>query len=163
MRLNKFKNFMVVLLIWFYSASVFAVTAEKEEDILKLLQVMGNASIVEDVASSTVSYAISQEKKRYQDLPKKVEHVLSESIYKAIMDRAKDLDAIIVPIYDKYYTHKEIRELTAFFQTPIGRKYSSVTMAMSQELLPVFQEWSRSMGTVAAERARKELAKHGYR
>ena len=34
----------------------------------------------------------------------------------------QQLSDSIVPIYDKYFSDKEIKELTQFYQTPLGRK-----------------------------------------
>lgn len=33
----------------------------------------------------------------------------------------------MIPIYDKYYTEDDIKQLTDFYQTPIGKKVISST------------------------------------
>ncbi|MCC7004988.1 DUF2059 domain-containing protein [Candidatus Nomurabacteria bacterium] len=65
--------------------------------------------------------------------------------------------------YDKYYTHKEIKELIVFFNSAVGKKYSSVLMPMTQEILPIAQKWVQKVGLLAAKRLEQELAKFGYK
>jgi hypothetical protein len=143
--------------------SAEAITPAKENDIRKLFVLMGNSSIAEEMANSMVSIAIAQEKKRYPNLPKNVEHALSQAIYDVAMENAPELDALMVPLYDKYYTHQEIKDLIVFFETPAGKKYASVLTPMMQEIVPIAQTWGNKIGPIAAKRAEKELAKYGYK
>jgi len=45
----------------------------------------------------------------------------------------------LAAIYLKYYTEKELKELTAFYRTPIGRKKAKVDGAISPELSALIQ------------------------
>ena len=41
----------------------------------------------------------------------------------------------IVPIYDKYYSPEELREIIAFYKTPAGQKMIEVTPKIMSEFL----------------------------
>lgn len=142
--------------------SAFAITPGKEHDILTLSKLMGNSSLAEELADSMVSIIIAKEKKRNPNLPKGVESALSQVIYDVIMEHAVELDGIMLPVYDKYYTHQEIRDLIEFFKTPTGKKYASVLKPMMLEIMPIAQTWGEKIAPIVFDRVVKELTKHGY-
>lgn len=152
-----------IFIFCLFALSVQAITPAKENDIKTLLVLMVNSSIAEEMANSAVSIAIAQEKKRYPNLPKNVEYALSQAIYDVVMEYAPELDALMIPLYDKYYTHQEIKDLIVFFKTPTGKKYASVLAPMVQEIVPIAQTWGNKIGPIAAKRAERELAKYGYK
>lgn len=158
-----FVNALITILICAISFSAQAITPAKEKDIKTLLVLMGNTSMAEEMANSMVTISIAQEKKRYPNLPKKVEHALSQAIYDVIMKYAPELDELTVPLYDKYYTHKEILDLITFFNTPTGKKYASVCYPMMQEINPIVQQWAEKIAPIAAKRVEQELEKYGYK
>jgi len=59
-----------------------------------------------------------------------------------------------VPIYDKYYTHDEIKQLIKFYESPIGKKSIATTPVILQESMAIGAE----MGKQIAE----DLANEGY-
>lgn len=140
-----------------------AITEAKEKDIKALLKIMGVASMASQIADSMVAIAISNEKKRYPDLPKDVEYALSKAIHEVALAQAPELDNMTVPLYDKYYTHDEIKQLIGLFSSPIGRKYSAVVGPMMQDMMPIARSWGNKVGPLAAKRAEQELRKHGYK
>ncbi len=158
-----FVNAVLVFVLSVVTASSYAITPGKENDINILLQLMGNSSMAEEMANTMVSISISQERKRYPDLPKKVEYALSQAIYNVVSAHAHELDEMMIPLYDKYYTHKEIKDLIIFFKTPTGKKYASVLSPMMQEIVPIVQKWGAKVGPLAAKQAERELAKYGYK
>ena len=46
---------------------------------------------------------------------------------------AEGLIEMFVPIYDRYFSHEEIRELIQFYETPIGRRILEVMPKIQQE------------------------------
>jgi hypothetical protein len=137
-----------------------AITEAKEKDIQTLLKIMGVSSIMADMLVTTV---INQEKKRYPDLPKNVEYALSKAIHDVVIDHAPELNKMAAPLYDKYYTHNEIKQLIKFFSSPIGRKYLTVAGPMMQDMIPIAQAWGEKIGPIVAKRAEQELKKYGYK
>jgi hypothetical protein len=51
----------------------------------------------------------------------------------------------LVPIYARYLTKDDVRRLTTFYRSPVGRKLVSVTPAIALESAKVGQEWMASI------------------
>src|SRR5579872_5763280 len=69
---------------------------------------------------------------------------------KALLDLA-------VPLYDKYYSHEEIKGLIQFYQTPLGQKTLSILPKLMAESMNTGQEWGRQLGAQCMEEV---LAEH---
>lgn len=63
----------------------------------------------------------------------------------------------LLPIYAKHYTLSEIKELTAFYETPTGKKFAAHLQLTTQEGFTIGQAWGVKAG--AALRADIEEAK----
>ena len=55
-----------------------------------------------------------------------------------------DLDGFVkmmIPIYNKYFTHNEIRELIRFYESSIGKKLLEVTSGINQDSYTAGEQW----------------------
>lgn len=50
------------------------------------------------------------------------------------------VETAIYPLYDKFFTESELRELLAFYKTPIGRKLNDISPEMAVEGVRLAQE-----------------------
>jgi hypothetical protein len=62
-----------------------------------------------------------------------------------------------VPIYDKYFSHEEIRGLIQFYGTPLGQKTISVIPQLMGELQEEGRKWGGDLGR---ESMREVLSEH---
>lgn len=53
---------------------------------------------------------------------------------------------IAMPVYDKYYSDDEIKQLIQFYATPIGQKMLTVTPKVLSELQAAGQKWGEQLG-----------------
>jgi len=53
---------------------------------------------------------------------------------------------LIVPVYDKYYSDDEIKQMIQFYQTPLGQKMLSVLPKISAESQEAGQKWGEELG-----------------
>lgn len=51
-----------------------------------------------------------------------------------------------VPVYDKYFSSEEIKQLMKFYETPIGKKSISVLPQLTNELRDMGQQWGADLG-----------------
>ena len=66
----------------------------------------------------------------------------------------------IVPVYDKYYTREDVKQIIQFFETPLGRKFLETSPQLMQESMTVGQQYGAEVGRkVGAEIADKVLSK----
>ncbi len=71
----------------------------------------------------------------------------------------EDLLAQIAGVYDRHFSHDDIKALIAFYETPLGKKLLKELPAITQESLEVGQTWGRAMG----QRLMQRLEAKGYR
>ena len=61
----------------------------------------------------------------------------------------------VIPIYEKYFTHEEILQMIAFYETPIGKKAIEVMPQLMVDSMQAGQRWAM---TVMPEVEQKVLA-----
>jgi len=64
---------------------------------------------------------------------------------------------LAVPIYDKNFSHEEVRNLIEFYRTPLGQKTVSVLPKLSGELQEEGRKWGEGLGRESMEEV---LAEH---
>jgi len=130
----------------------------KEADIRALLAVSGTEETVKQLMSSMTENSIrpmltsSLPPGDYRD--KLIDLFLLKLQSK--MD-AHRLSELAVPVYDKYLSDQDVKDLTSFYSTPLGKKTLTVVPKMTAEL----QDEGRKMGEEAGRQAMLEvLAEH---
>ena len=95
------------------------------------------------------------------DIPPAFWSDLAEEI-RSLVD-SQELVGRLVPIYQAHFTAEEVRQLIAFYQTPVGQKFIAELPQLQREAAQVGQQWGtelgRRLGTVVAQR----MAEKGYR
>jgi uncharacterized protein len=59
---------------------------------------------------------------------------------------ANMLKSLAVPVYDKYFTDDEVKQLTAYYSTPLGKKTLSVMPKVLSELQESGRKWGENIG-----------------
>ena len=54
--------------------------------------------------------------------------------------------ALIIPIYDKYYTGPEIKSLIQFYDSPTGKKMAAVLPKIMSESQAAGRKWGEQLG-----------------
>jgi hypothetical protein len=120
-----------------------ASTEAKRQDIRKLMELTGAAKIGQQMAAQMIPMF----KQSNPQVPQKFwDNVMKEFDAKSMID-------LVVPIYDKHLTHDDVKGLIAFYQSPLGRKMTSVMPQIAQESMQVGQQW----GMQVAQRIQKRL------
>ena len=73
-----------------------------------------------------------------------------------ILSDGKFMDDIVA-IYAKYYSHDDIRQMIAFYDTPAGKKTIEVMPQLMAESVQVSMKWMAQMNPVIQERVTKQL------
>ncbi len=64
---------------------------------------------------------------------------------------------MVIPIYEKHFTHDEIEQLIAFYESPIGKKLIKVQPQITIESMTAGQEWAKEL----IERIKARLPEEG--
>lgn len=68
---------------------------------------------------------------------------------------------MVVPIYAAHFSTEEVRQLTAFYRTPLGQKVTAEMPRVMQESMAAGQQWGARIGQRAYEEATKQQKKPG--
>ena len=141
------KNLCILFVAFVFGVSAFA---DKKADIEKLLQVSESNSIVDQI----INLMIPQYKQMVPSVPEEYWDKAAEKM----KNSGFKLIAELVPIYDKYFTESEIKELIAFYESSVGKKMVKNQPLILQDSMEVGQKWGISIAQEIVE----DLQKDGY-
>lgn len=78
----------------------------------------------------------------------------------AIAQRAAFMN-MIFDIYDRHYTPQDVKELIAFYKTPIGKKLAATGPKAAIESMQTGQKWGQELGQKVGKRVNDRLAAEG--
>ena len=129
-KLIVFSILMVVV-----KATCFSQFDEYASDTKKLLEINGTKKTL----SYYSFYMMTQIKKTNPKLTDSIYSLLDSTIVRPseilLLDK-------FVPVYQKHFTHAEIKELIAFYLTPIGKKAGDKSDLISQDSMTGIQSWT---------------------
>jgi hypothetical protein len=122
---------------------------EFRADIVKLMELTGALEAGEMMATLMADELLSQFEKIHPEVPARAweigREVIREEFGVAFQEEDGFLNSMI-PLYAKYFTHDEIRGLTRFYETDLGKKTIAVMPALMQEGVELGREWGVEMG-----------------
>jgi uncharacterized protein len=128
------------------AAAAGKIDPAKEADIRKLLELVGTKALF---VQSMDGMSKSMKPMLTNSLPpgdyreKLVDLFFNK--FSSKMDVQHLLD-LAVPIYDKHFSHQEVRSLIDFYQTPLGQKTVSTLPMLTAELQEEGRKWGESLG-----------------
>ncbi|NDJ22220.1 DUF2059 domain-containing protein [Nostoc sp. B(2019)] len=121
---------------------------EKTNNIRQLLKITGS----ENLSRQIMLQLVDSLKPQYPQVPQKAwDTFLAELKPNELMNE-------LIPVYAKYFTNEDIKQMIAFYETPLGKKTISVLPQISQESAEIGQKY----GIAAAKRALQKLEAEGY-
>lgn len=142
------KKLSIALLFCGIFINGYSQTATKTENIKKLLELTGSGNMGAQVAQNMItSFKTS--------LP---------NVPQEFWDNcAKEMDAdaivkLVIPIYEKYYTDEDIKQINEFYQSETGKKMIKVMPMIVQESMEVGKTWGMEIG----QKVMKDLKEKGY-
>ncbi len=139
------KKILLAILL-FTSIFAFSQTDKVEKDIKELLVLTGSAQLGKQVASQM----FDSFEKMYPQVPAEFWDEFKKEM------KTDDLINLMVPIYKKYYTHDEIKDLIKFYKTPIGQKTISVMPSVTQDAMAAGQTWGQEIAMKVLEKMKEK-------
>jgi uncharacterized protein len=118
----------------------------KEADIRKLLDLAGTKALVVqtmDSMSKGIKPLLTNSLPPGDYREKLVELFFAKFTAKADVQHLLDL---AVPVYDKNFSHQEIRSLIEFYQTPLGQKTIAALPKVTAEMQEQGRKWGEELG-----------------
>jgi uncharacterized protein len=69
----------------------------------------------------------------------------------------------MIPLYHKYFTGAEVKEMIRFYSTDLGQKTIKVMPNLMQEGMAVGQRWGQSLGPKINQRVVARLRQRGVK
>jgi hypothetical protein len=120
----------------------------KVKDIRRLLKATGAG----ELGVQAFKQVQSQFKRTFPQVPETFWTEFEKEV------KADDLVEMVVPIYAKYLTHDDVKELIKFYESPVGRKLVKVQPKVMGESMQAGQKW----GAAIAEKVMRRLKAEGY-
>lgn len=134
---------LVLLSVLFFSIYNVSFSQTKEEDLKKLFELMESSKMVDQMMDQMLPILQQQTDQLFKnDTAKEAktkeffDFVKSETV----LITKKLIDEDMVGIYDKHFTHEEIKELSAFYATPLGKKLLVKTPIISGETMQIMMK-----------------------
>ena len=131
--------------------AVNAQTSEYEQDLMKLMEVNGSSENYDLVYDQLVA----QFKMMKPDVPQDFWNSAKTEVFNKEIE---SLNKQLVPVYQKYFTQDEIKQLIEFYTSPLGKKLTSGTNKIAQESMQISQTWGMGLGT----KLQTFIAKKGF-
>jgi hypothetical protein len=87
---------------------------------------------------------------------------LLPALLDSMMASAHGVTEAAALIYARNFTAEEMREMTAFYRTPVGQKLLLKMPSVTQETIAAGQAWGRRIGAEVQSRMIEELRKRGH-
>jgi uncharacterized protein len=155
------------LLIAIFVAAPWAEAApmdkeEKHQNIAKIVEMTGVLQNTMTNVDRLLPQVINVIRKAHQGIPQKVLDAFEQDGKDEFHKAVPELIAPIIAIYDSNYSAEEIRELLAFYQSPLGRKLTQGMPQIMQQTLAVAAAWGKNAGARVTERIRVSAKEKGY-
>jgi uncharacterized protein len=125
------------------SDAVDTTDVAKREDTAKLISAMGT----EETLKRLLPQMLDQMRQALPNVP--------ENYWRSFQTNFNfgELEGIYIPIYEKYFTDDEIKEMTRYYESPLGKKFVSTMPKATEEAMAEVSVWSKEL----ADRIRKQV------
>ncbi|CAM5769549.1 hypothetical protein LMIY3S_02874 [Labrys miyagiensis] len=83
------------------------------------------------------------------------------SLIPEFVKKRDDLDKSLARFYTSKFSEDELKQLVAFYQTPVGAKFSKEQQNILRDSVPVVGNWTRELQDSIMLRLRQEVQKRG--
>jgi uncharacterized protein len=136
--------------------SAGAVAAARE-----LIVVKGGAAMFEPVIPGVIETAKNSLVPTNPNLTKELNDVAAQ-LRKDYDNKKAELVYEVALIYAKHFTEQELKELVAFYKSPLGQKMLKEEPLALDQGMKRAQDWSQDFSEAVLVRIRSEMAKKGH-
>jgi hypothetical protein len=99
-------------------------SAEKQHDIRRLIELTGMAGVTAQCSDAMSRQLVFVFREARQDVPDDLFLIIRKELDSFYAEHATGPNGMVervVPLYDKHFSHAEIRELLKFYQSELGQ------------------------------------------
>lgn len=132
------------------------------DEIVQLLDLIGSKSLAMQYSEAFNRMEIGRLKSQDPQFPQKEIDAVKEETGRFMAEKLPELIERLVPVYARHFTREEVRELIAFYKTPIGAKTIRELPLIASESLGVGNYWGKGVSPELQGRINARLQKDGY-
>ena len=139
-----------------------AVPPEQLAAALDFLETSGATKGFEDM----IPQFLDQGRLRYAAQRPELEKSINDAALGLVPEIVKQRDVLntkLAALYATQFSADELKEIAAFYHTPVGQKLAANQVKILQKSVPVVQAWSRSLSEIVSKRIKEEVAKQGQK
>jgi hypothetical protein len=142
------RRLTVLVLALTLGTGAVAVEPAKERSIRELLDLTEAGRL----GTQAVAQAIPGMKKAMPQLP--------DEFWERFRAKVTEdtFETLMVPIYDKHFTHKDIKGLLKFYRSPVGQKAIAVMPAVLKESSEAGEVWGGQLGLEIVQEMQADAA-----
>jgi len=148
------------------SASAEELTPAKKADIQLLLKVSGSGAIGKQMGQMITRNLLQALRRSQPNIPAKALAIIERETVALVAEKVDAPGGVLdrmVPMYAEAYTHQEIRDLLAFYQSPTGKKAVAVTPGLMRSGEKIGQELAQGIGPELQRRIDAALQREGFK
>ena len=138
-------------------------TASYDADVKELMVVTGSDSVAYQMASFISGSIVGSLAAQRRDVTQKQLDAAKQEVDTFLGEHVPELSDSLTALYKKHYTHDEVRQLIAFFKTPVGIKFAQTTPVVAREGSVLGDQWGRELGPELGPRLMARLEKEGLK
>jgi hypothetical protein len=127
------------------AAPAQAVPPAFEKDIMRLLEVTGAQKLGQQMAGAFMQQFSQAIRASNPNVPPRALEIANEVATKFFTERYPSLLPKMVQAYAKVLTPDDVKQMLAFYETPLGRRLIEVSPALALAGAQAGQEWGQSM------------------
>ena len=131
------------------------VAPEKAKNLHRLMELIGSHNLARQMMDGMMASIKGNLQSVDKELEAKVFRIYEEELRKVFT--VERVESLIFPIYDKHFTNEEIIALIAFYESPLGKKTTSVLPQILSESLVIGEQLGREVQESASDRIQKEV------
>lgn len=146
------------------TAQAEELTPAKQADIKLLLASSGGATVGKKMATQLTRQIVETMRRTRPDIPVHTLAIVEREVvgmFTETFDAPGGLVDRMVPLYAGAFTHQEIREILAFYQSPVGKKAVAMLPQLMHEGQKIGQGLAREVAPELNRRIKAALKQEG--
>ena len=153
---------LVICMVWLSGVShADPVPEEKQEAIIALMEASGALNNATRFSDIMVGQMVEVLKQGDSEVPAQAYDIVRDEVNTLMQEEIGSFVAYVLPIYHKYFTLDEIREMVAFYESAVGRKLVQVMPVMMQESMAASQQWKQGLEAKLLKRLQARFEAEG--
>lgn len=136
--------------------------APKDRDIARLIELTGGTAIAQQMFGVVINQQTTLLKQRHPGIPDNEMRVVEEVAKEVFSERTPELTEAMAAIYDAHFSHAEVIDIIAFYESDTGKKALRLMPQILQESMAWGTRWGADIGEEVMRRSRERLKRKGF-